>query len=240
MKRNLATLYNIIEATDGEEAKIKSFSYMPDLIVSDIMMPRTDGIQLCHIIKKDLRTGHIPVILLTARTTVLQVEEGLKIGADDYITKPFNMMHLKARIANLLTSREKLKDLYSKNFNTHDIGANITSADDRFLQKLYSVMEENISNPELNIEKFCNAIGMSKTNLYYKIKQLTNFSPTEFMRRSRLQMAARLLIEKKITISEVSTLVGFNSHSYFCSCFKTVYGCSPTEYVERNGEITSF
>ena len=240
MKRNLATLYNIIEATDGEEAKIKSFSYMPDLIVSDIMMPRTDGIQLCHIIKKDLRTGHIPVILLTARTTVLQVEEGLKIGADDYITKPFNMMHLKARIANLLTSREKLKDLYSKNFNTHDIGANITSADDRFLQKLYSVMEENISNPELNIEKFCNEIGMSKTNLYYKIKQLTNFSPTEFMRRSRLQMAARLLIEKKITISEVSTLVGFNSHSYFCSCFKTVYGCSPTEYVERNGEITSF
>ena len=235
MKRNLATLYNIIEAADGEEAKIKSFSYMPDLIVSDIMMPRTDGIQLCRIIKNDLRTGHIPVILLTARTTVLQVEEGLKIGADDYITKPFNMMHLKARIVNLLTSREKLKDLYSKNFNTHDIGANITSADDRFLQKLYSVMEENISNPELNIEKFCNEIGMSKTNLYYKIKQLTNFSPTEFMRRSRLQMAARLLIEKKITVSEVSTLVGFNSHSYFCSCFKAVYGCSPTEYVERNG-----
>ena len=150
------------------------------------------------------------------------------------------MTHLKVRITNLLTSRDKLKKIYSKNFNTHDIGANITSADDRFLQKLYAVMEENMSNPELNIEKFCNEIGMSKTNLYYKIKQLTNFSPTEFMRRSRLQMAARLLIEKKITVSEVSTLVGFNSHSYFCSCFKVIYGCSPTEYVERNQEITSF
>lgn len=234
IKQKLSNLYHLIEAVDGEEAKIKSLSYMPDLIVSDIMMPRIDGIQLCRIIKNDLRTGHIPIILLTARTTVLQVEEGLKIGADDYITKPFNMMHLKARIANLLSSREKLKDLYSKNFNTRDIGANITSADDRFLQKLYAVMEENLSNPELNIEKFCNEIGMSKTNLYYKIKQLTNFSPTEFMRRSRLQMAAQLLTEKKITVSEVSTLVGFNSHSYFCNCFKAIYGCSPTEYTEKN------
>lgn len=239
MKQKLSNMYNIIEAADGEEAKIKSQSYMPDLIVSDIMMPKTDGIQLCRIIKNDLRTSHIPVILLTARTTVLQIEEGLKIGADDYITKPFNMMHLKARIANLLTSREKLKELYSKNFNTRDIGANITSADDRFLQKLYTVMEENISNPELNIEKFCNEIGMSKTNLYYKIKQLTNFSPTEFMRRTRLQMAAKLLIEKKIPVSEVSTLVGFNSHSYFCNCFKGIYGCSPTEYIERNQEKLS-
>lgn len=124
IKQILSKFYNVIEAADGEEAKIKSFSYMPDLIVSDIMMPRTDGIQLCRIIKGDLRTGHIPVILLTARTTVLQVEEGLKIGADDYITKPFNMTHLKVRITNLLTSRDKLKKYIAKTL-THMISAPI-------------------------------------------------------------------------------------------------------------------
>ena len=198
------------------------------------MMPKIDGIQLCKTLKEDLRTGHIPIILLTARTTVLQVEEGLKIGADDYITKPFNMTHLKLRISNILRSREKLKNIYSKSFNTQNIGEQITSADDRFLQKLYKVMEENISNPELNIDRFCKEIGMSKTNLYYKIKSLTNFSPTEFIRHSRLQLAARLLREKEIPISEISTITGFNSHSYFSNCFKAVYGCSPTEYSEKN------
>ena len=234
VKNNLANEYNIIEAANGEDALTKAINQLPDLIISDIMMPKIDGIQLCKTLKEDLRTGHIPVILLTARTTVLQIEEGLKIGADDYITKPFNMTHLKLRISNILCSREKLKNIYSKSFNTQNIGEQITSADDRFLQKLYKVMEENISNPELNIDKFCKEIGMSKTNLYYKIKSLTNFSPTEFIRHSRLQLAARLLREKEIPISEISTITGFNSHSYFSNCFKAVYGCSPTEYSEKN------
>ena len=234
VKNNLANEYNIIEAANGEDALTKAINQLPDLIISDIMMPKIDGIQLCKTLKEDLRTGHIPIILLTARTTVLQVEEGLKIGADDYITKPFNMTHLKLRISNILRSREKLKNIYSKSFNTQNIGEQITSADDRFLQKLYKVMEENISNPELNIDKFCREIGMSKTNLYYKIKSLTNFSPTEFIRHSRLQLAARLLREKEIPISEISTITGFNSHSYFSNCFKAVYGCSPTEYSEKN------
>ena len=137
VKNNLANEYNIIEAANGEDALTKAINQLPDLIISDIMMPKIDGIQLCKTLKEDLRTGHIPVILLTARTTVLQIEEGLKIGADDYITKPFNMTHLKLRISNILCSREKLKNIYSKSFNTQNIGEQITSADDRFLQKLY-------------------------------------------------------------------------------------------------------
>jgi signal transduction histidine kinase/ligand-binding sensor domain-containing protein/DNA-binding response OmpR family regulator len=233
IRSRLSGQYRVLEAVDGKEACTLAVNHLPDLVVSDIMMPGMDGIQLCRSLKQDLRTGHIPVVLLTARSTVMQIEEGLKIGADDYITKPFNVAHLLLRISNLIASREHLKSIYGKNFITKDIGSEITSADDRFLQKLYRVMEENISNPELNIKKFCREIGMSKTNLYHKIKSLTNLSPTEFARHTRLQYAAKLLKSRKASVSEVYVLAGFNSHSYFSSCFRAVYGVSPSEYARK-------
>ena len=237
MHENLSGEYRIIEAADGNEAFSLTIARMPDLVVSDVMMPGRDGIQLCRALKNDLRTSHIPVILLTARSTILQIEDGLKIGADDYITKPFSMKLLKLRIANILQMRERLKELFSKQFNLSNVREEpVTSPDERFLQKLYAIMKEHLGDPGLNTDLFCSEIGMSRTNLYYKIKTLTNLSPTEFIRNSRLQIAAQLLAEKKIPIAEVSVMVGFNNHSYFSNCFKKVFGCSPSEYYNRNNK----
>jgi AraC-like DNA-binding protein len=161
---------------------------------------------------------------------------GLIAGYLRYIHVRNAEKHLIARINNLIASHEHLKNIYGKNFPTQDIGSEITSADDRFLQKLYKVMEENISNPELNIEKFCKEIGMSKTNLYNKIKSLTNLSATEFARLTRLQYAAKILKEKKVPVSEVYVLAGFNSHSYFSNCFRALYGVTPSEYAKKMDE----
>ena len=235
IRTSLSVHYHILEAADGDEALAQTIARMPDLVVSDVMMPGRDGIQLCHELKNDLRTSHIPVILLTARSTILQIEDGLKIGADDYVTKPFHLKLLKLRIDNILRTREQLKEHFGKQFNLQNLlEGPVTSPDERFLHKLYAVIQEHLSDPELSTETFCSEIGMSRTNLYYKIKTLTNLSPTEFIRNHRLQIAAQLLAEKKVPIAEVFVMVGFSNHSYFSNCFKKVYGCSPSEYCQRH------
>lgn len=233
IRSSLENIYYVIEAVDGEEAFDLAIENMPTLILSDIMMPRLDGIQLCRKLKQDLRTGHIPVILLTARTTITQIEEGLNIGADDYVTKPFNIRHLKARIKNLIESRGKLKELFKKNYMSFDIDTKIASADDHFIERLYAVINDNLSNTEFDMTGFCREIGMSRTNLYEKIKALTDLSPTEFIRLSRLKAAAKLLKTDNVPISEISLITGFKNHSYFTRSFKAVYGVSPSEYAKQ-------
>lgn len=233
IRRALCDRYRVIEAADGDKAVRLTLSHLPDLVVSDVMMPGKDGIEVCRTLKNDLRTSHIPVILLTACSTMTQIEDGLKIGADDYITKPFNTEHLKLRIANLLHMREHLRQMFGKPFELNGITyETITSPDERFLQKLYTLMKEHMSDPALNLDLLCSEIGMSRTSMYYKIKTLTGLTPTEFIRNHRLQTAARLLKEKKIPISEVSVIVGFNNHSYFSNCFRKMFGCPPSEYGE--------
>lgn len=235
IRNALCDRYRVIEAADGDKAVRLTLSHLPHLVVSDVMMPGKDGIEVCRTLKNDLRTSHIPVILLTACSTMTQIEDGLKIGADDYITKPFNMEHLKLRIANLLHMREHLREMFSKPFELNGITyETITSPDERFLQKLYALMKESIGDPTLNLDRLCSEIGMSRTSMYYKIKTLTDLTPTEFIRNHRLQTAARLLKEKKIPISEVSVIVGFNNHSYFSNCFRRMFGCSPSEYGEQH------
>lgn len=233
IRSSLENIYYVIEAVDGEEAFDLAIENMPTLILSDIMMPRLDGIQLCRKLKQDLRIGHIPVILLTARTTITQIEEGLNIGADDYVTKPFNIRHLKARIKNLIESRGKLKELFKKNYMSFDIDTKIASADDHFIERLYAVINDNLSNTEFDMTGFCREIGMSRTNLYEKIKALTDLSPTEFIRLSRLKAAAKLLKTDNVPISEISLITGFKNHSYFTRSFKAVYGVSPSEYAKQ-------
>ncbi|MDE5963739.1 MAG: response regulator, partial [Alistipes sp.] len=235
IRDSLCDRYRVIEASDGDKAVRLTLSHLPHLVVSDVMMPGKDGIEVCRMLKNDLRTSHIPVILLTACSTMTQIEDGLKIGADDYITKPFNMEHLKLRIANLLHMREHLREMFGKPFELNGITyESITSPDERFLQKLYALMKESMSDPTLNLDRLCSEIGMSRTSMYYKIKTLTDLTPTEFIRNHRLQTAARLLKEKKIPISEVSVIVGFNNHSYFSNCFRKMFGCAPSEYGESH------
>lgn len=221
----------VLEADNGETAFEIVLDKYPDIVVSDIMMPRKDGLELCTLIKEDLRTGHIPVILMTARSMVMHIKEGFSAGADDYIVKPFNMDVLIYRIRNILASREKLRSLYGKKFSPEAIGVEIVSGTDRFTQKFFEVIERNIANPELNIDLICREVGLSRTNLYRKLKAITELSPVELIRNKRLEVAARLLLESDYSVSEISTCVGFNSHAYFTQCFKSVYGCSPTEFL---------
>lgn len=234
VKECLSPYFDIIEADNGEDAFDLALERYPDIIVSDIMMPRKNGLDLCVQIKEDLRTEHIPVILMTARSMLQHIKEGFASGADDYIVKPFSMDVLIFRMHNILSAREKLKKLYGKKFSLEAMGIKIVSSEDKFTQKFFEIIEANVANPELNIDKICRELGLSRTNLYRKLKAITDLSPVELIRNKRLEVATRLLLESDYTVSEISTYVGFNSHAYFTQCFKTVYGCSPSEYVAAN------
>lgn len=232
LKKSLETEYIVIEAADGVRAYEKVVQDFPDLVLSDIMMPKRDGLELCTMIKNDICIGHIPVILMTARSMVVHIKEGFQAGADDYIVKPFNMDVLQTRIRSLLASREQLKKLYGKRFSPDVMGIEVKSADERFSQKLFDVIEKNISNEKLDVELLCTEIGISRANLYRKLKSITELSPMELIRNKRLEMAAKLLKESEMNVSEIASHLGFNSHSYFSNSFKTFYGCTPTEFVQ--------
>lgn len=231
VKECLSPFFYVLEADNGETAFEMTVEKYPDIVVSDIMMPRKDGLELCKDIKDDLRTGHIPVVLMTARSMVMHIKEGFSCGADDYIVKPFNMDVLIYRLKNILLSREKLKSLYGKKFSPEAMGIEIVLDNDKFTQKFFSAIEKHLTNPDLNIDMLCREVGLSRTNLYRKLKAITDLSPTELIRNKRLEVAAKLLVESDYSVSEISTYVGFNSHAYFTQCFKAVYGCSPTEFL---------
>lgn len=233
---HLKDKYNILEAANGEEAIAKAVKSLPDLIISDLMMPKMDGMEMCSILKQDINTSHIPVIMLTAKTMDEDIKKGYELGADDYITKPFSTSLLLTRVENIIVAREKLKELYGKHFSLETLGVETTSVDERFMQKLYEILEANISNPEFSLDEFSRDINMSRASLYRKIKSITNLSPNEFIRNFRLTMAGKILKETQMPISEVYVAVGFNSHAYFSNCFKTFYGVSPTEYMSKEAE----
>lgn len=225
--------HNIIEASNGSEAIDKAINHLPDLIISDLMMPKMDGMEMCKRIKTDFKTSHIPVIMITARAMTDDIKEGYEAGADEYIVKPFNSDLLITRVNNILQARENLKEIYGKRFSLETLGVEATSIDERFMQKLYEILEKNISNPELNLDDFSRDVGMSRANLYRKIKAITNLSPNEFIRNFRLNMGAKMLKEARLPVSDVYVAVGFNSHAYFSNCFKTYFGVSPTEYTNQ-------
>jgi signal transduction histidine kinase/ligand-binding sensor domain-containing protein/DNA-binding response OmpR family regulator len=234
IKSELLDQYNIIEAIDGEEGWRAAQKEMPDLIISDIMMPKMDGIELCKNIKTNLKTSHIPVILLTARTSIENRIEGIETGADSYIPKPFHPQHLLIRVEKLIELRRVLINKFSKSIGFEAKEMTLTTPDEKFLQKAMDLVKENISNTELNIEDMGSELGMSRAHLFRKLKALTNQNPSEFVRTIRLKQAAYLLSQKKISISEVAFSVGFSSHQYFSNCFQNYFGMSPTEYSQKN------
>lgn len=234
LHKSLEDEYEVIEASNGIKGYDKAVQFFPDLVLSDIMMPKRNGLELCSMIKNDIRIGHIPVILMTARSMVVHIKEGFQAGADDYVIKPFSMDVLRIRIQSLLQSREQLKRLYGKRFSPEVVGVSTNSADERFSQKLYEIIEKNISDENLGIEMLCEQIGISRANLYRKIKAISELSPTELIRNKRLEVALRYLKDTNMSVSEVATLLGFNSHSYFSNSFKAFYGFTPTEFVQMN------
>ncbi len=225
--------YQVIVAEDGEAGIISAIEHIPDIIISDIMMPRIDGVELCSKLKQDIRTSHIPIVLLTAKADDASKYEGLETGADDYVMKPFSVKLLSARIRNLVESRTRLRDRYSKEVILKPTDISINSADERFVQRLQQVLDEKIGDDTFSIEEFSNELHMSRMQLHRKLKALTGLSASEFLRTERLKLAAALLQNKELNINEICFRVGFNSPSYFSKCFKESFGILPTEYRDR-------
>ncbi len=228
---NFTDNYQIFEADNGKTGVEMAKKHMPDLIISDVMMPVKSGIFLCNELKFNEQTSHIPIVLITSKTGDKNEIEGLQSGADDYITKPFNTSILHLKIQNLLYTRKRLKELYSKTFDLSP-ELYVTSTEQEFLQKLEKNIKEHITNPSLSSDEFSKLMGMSRSQLHKKLHATLGISTSEFIRSQRLKMAKKLL-ESHRNISEISFLVGFNTPSYFSKCFKRAFGCTPVEYQEK-------
>jgi signal transduction histidine kinase/DNA-binding response OmpR family regulator len=232
IRENLVSQYQIIETSNGKEGLEKSLEVIPDLIISDVLMPEMDGIELTKKIKNDFKTDHIPVILLTAQAAIENKLQGLETGADDYLTKPFSVNELTIRVNNLVKQRKKLRERYKKEITLEPKDIPITSKEEKFLNRALEIIEQHISDPGFSVEQFASEIFMSRVQLHRKFVALTDQSPSEFIRIFRLKRGAKLLLNKHGNISEIAYDVGFNNPSYFTESFKKYFGCSPFEYYK--------
>jgi signal transduction histidine kinase/ligand-binding sensor domain-containing protein/DNA-binding response OmpR family regulator len=233
LKDNLKHKYTIIEAAHGKEGWRQAVTQVPDLIVSDVMMPEMDGMELCRKIKRDPRTSHIPVILLTARAAAEQQMEGLETGANDYITKPFNFELLVSRIKNLIAQREHIRKTFQKQIEINPSEVNIPSLDEKLIQKTLALVEKNMNNADFSVEELSRELGMSRVHLYKKLLSLTGKTPLEFIRTVRLKRAAQLLEKSQLTVSEIAYQVGFNNPKYFTKYFKSEFNLIPSAYMAQ-------
>lgn len=230
LKDNLSQTYRVIEAKDGLDGWKKILDHVPDLIVSDVMMPNMNGIDLTRKVKADKRVSHIPIILLTARTAEEQKLEGFEAGSDEYLTKPFNFEILMSRIKHLIEQRQKFQNAFPKQLEVKASELNITSLDEKFIKDAIKCVEDNIESTEFSVEDMSRHLAISRAHLYKKIHSLTGKSPLEFIRTIRLQHAAQLLEKSQLTVAEVAYKVGFNNPKYFARYFKDQYGVLPSVY----------
>lgn len=231
--------YEVITAENGEKGFKQSLEYIPDIIISDIMMPKLSGIQLIDKLKNTETTSHIPIILLTAKDDIGTRLNSFEKGADDYISKPFDSAILKSRVENLLRLRRQLVEKFSKQFHLQPKEISIENADKKFLEKTISIIENHISNPNLNIDLLAMELGVSRTQLYRKLKALTDYSANQFIRIIRLKRAAQILQQGQNNIAEVMDATGFSNYSYFNNCFKEYFGEFPKDYalLSINGSL---
>jgi signal transduction histidine kinase/ligand-binding sensor domain-containing protein/DNA-binding response OmpR family regulator len=225
--------YRVIEASNGKEALELITQYIPDIIVSDLLMPSMNGDTLCKKIKKDERTSHIPFVLLTAVVSKESEKEALKVGADDYITKPFDINILKLKVDNLLSLRNALREKFKADFILQPSKLTLVSPDEKFLKKAVDIVEKNIANADYSIEIFASDVGVSRMQLYRKLEALTNKTVKEFIRDIRIKRAAQLLEQNKANVSEIIYQVGFRDLPYFRKCFREQYGVSPSDYASQ-------
>jgi DNA-binding response OmpR family regulator/anti-sigma regulatory factor (Ser/Thr protein kinase) len=236
IKENMSKDHLINEATDGLAGIDKAFELIPDLIISDVMMPKMDGYKLCETLKSDARTSHIPIILLTAKAETGDRITGLETGADDYIIKPFEMNELRVRIKNLIEQRKRMHN-HLKTIGIVELEASsITSVDKKFLQKVYELINTNLSNSNFNVEALSQNIGMSRAVLHKKLVSLIGEPPVELIRRIRLIKSAELITKKFGNLSEIALEVGFNNPAYFSECFKKQFGVSPSQYASKSNK----
>jgi signal transduction histidine kinase/DNA-binding response OmpR family regulator len=232
----LASQYKVIEAGNGREGFDIAKEVVPDLIVSDIMMPAVDGYQLCHAVKNDINTSHIPVILLTAKASEQNIIQGLETGADDYITKPFNTKILLTRIKNLIDLRRQLQLKIQRQKMLLPVEIPVSSMDETFLKELQQIVEKNLSDPDFTVELLCKKLVMGRTNLFKKVEALTGETPKQFIQSYRLERGYRLLKANFGNVTEVAFEVGFSSTAYFTKCFKEKYQCLPSTVLTSEAE----
>ncbi|MEO6917162.1 MAG: response regulator [Chitinophagaceae bacterium] len=232
LERLLQNKYTILKAENGNEAMKVLASEAVQLVVSDIMMPVMDGMELCRIIKSNFEYSHIPVMLLSAKNTIQSKVEGLELGADAYIEKPFSKEHLLAQIASLLTNRSMIRDYFASSPLVHIKTISHSKADELFLESLNDYIFKNIDDTDLDVEKLARTMMMSRITLYRKIKAISNLTPIEFINIVRLKKAAELLAEGDYKIYEVADMVGFSSQSNFARNFHKQFDLTPTDYMQ--------
>lgn len=245
-----ATKYRIIEAGDGDEGMTKALRYVPDFIISDVIMPRKDGIEMTKELRANLVTCHIPIIILTAKTTTDDKLEGLEGGADSYITKPFSSAYLQASVDNILKRRKVLQELFRRQFTAEE-GSSIPSpsaeeeggaaalppTDRKFMNKLMELMETNMDNGELMVDDLARELALSRSVFFKKLKALTGLAPIEYIREVRINRAAKLIETSELSMTEIAEQVGINDSRYFSKCFKHQFGITPTEYKEKKKNV---
>jgi signal transduction histidine kinase/DNA-binding response OmpR family regulator len=225
--------YRVVEAQDGAEGVEKAVELIPDLIISDVMMPNIEGFELCRRLKTDERTSHIPIILLTAKAGSENKLEGLSTGADDYLVKPFDAKELQMRVKNLIEGRRRLREKFEQSMTLKPGELKVSSMDDAFLQRAMTVVEQHMGDEHFSVDKFSEDMNMSRVQLHRKLKALTNLAASDFVRTMRLQRAMNLLQQDAATIAEISFMVGFGSPAYFTKCFREQFGCPPSEVIKR-------
>jgi DNA-binding response OmpR family regulator len=221
--------YRVLQAVNGKEGFEMAVQEIPDIIISDVMMPLMDGFTLAQKLKKDERTSHVPIILLTAKAGQAHKIEGLETGADDYLTKPFDHKELLTRVRNLINQRKLLRKKFAGEIILKPSEVSVNSADENFLSKVMQAIEKNMGEEDFGVEELAKEVAMSRSQLHRKLIALTGQSPSEVLRNTRLLRAKELLQKKAATPGEVAYRVGFNSHTYFSKCFKEEFGVSPSE-----------
>ncbi|TWO32028.1 response regulator [Seonamhaeicola sediminis] len=234
IKSILKEKYKVLMAINGKKGLKKAINKIPDLIISDIMMPEMDGIELCNTLKNDTLTSHVPVILLTAKTGESNELEGLEVGADDFISKPFNSKILIKRVENLINFSKSLQKRYTQHSNLRPQDIAINNVDEAFLSNIESLLEKRLSDPDFNTQTFSDLMAMSRMQLHRKLIALTGLSTSQFIRSQRLKRSLNLLQESDLTVSEVAYQVGFNTVSYFIKCFKEAYNNTPNSYIAKD------
>ncbi len=235
IRRRLEPTYRVIEAADGADGLESTRRWLPDIVISDVKMPKMDGHAFCEAVKRDAELNYIPVVLLTAKATTEERIEGLELGADDYLTKPFDVNELLARVSNLVDSRLRLRERFRRHRATvHASEVTVTSSDDTLLEQLRETVEAEMADEEFTVDRFAERIGMSRGHLHRRIRDVLDETPTEFIRRIRLERAIQLLAGRAGSVSEVAYGVGFKSVSHFSKCFREHAGVTPSQYIAQS------
>ena len=233
LKDSLSPYYTVIEAVDGKDGLTKAREISPDLIISDVIMPGMNGLDFCKAIKQDIETSHIPFIMLTAKSALASQIEGLDAGADYYFPKPLNIDLLLLTVRNLLDQRAKLKERYTREYHVEAMDLVHTGKDKEFMSRLLEEIESQLSNPDFDIDYLCNRMGMSRTKLYQKIKNLSQQSIGDFIRTVRLKKAVQILTHEDVSLTEVMYRIGIQTQSYFTKAFKKEFGKTPTQFIQE-------